>query len=700
MPISGREQLSTGAARFVGRVGALAVALGIGVAVASSPGIAFAAPSDTAGASSDSHPKSESSAKGDGDKADTNKPKKDKGTKRSGVNPGKKSSKRPAAQTDTEKPSAAKDTADTGKASEPDTKPTTKKVVTTPTVTAAQKPAKAQVAATAKADAPVGSAPRVHAVAPVASLGAPVAAATAAVSHALSAVGLNGTANASGNPVAPLQNAALSALLGVTRRENASTSATTSLAAAPSSLQSVPTVLGTSQQLAAERTATAIVKTLPMQIMKAIIKFAFQLNAKQQYSQVGGPDQENLNQLNQAVDEYAQQAAMEYQLLNPMRPTVLEMVMPPHNWFGQAITGTRILYDNPDTIYRMMAVNSTSTYVISGKFGPGERPAETTFSVLTGLGGKTAAVLNAKDMQVNPDGTFTVTVSSRPAEPGQTNHLQIPTDTTLIVARNTLSDWNTQDPMSLSIERVSGPRNSLFAQIGGFDIPGLGPAVSGNPFLTNLVSLVPPLPVMPRFLQGLEASVILALGLRMEPQYMDVATKDSSGKTKPPNVFTDPESNATFLSTQVQSPGYFQLADDQALVLTIKPGDAGYFVVPVTNDWTITKNYWDQQTSLNIAQSVANADGSYTIVVSPTDPGVANWVSTGGLNQGTISIRFQDIDTTGTNLPKVSSQVVALSDLGTVLPAGTVYVTAAQRQAALDERKAGYEKRFAPYPQA
>jgi hypothetical protein len=702
MPINSLEQLPTGAARFVGRVGALAVALGIGVAVASSPGVAFAAPSGADGSSSDSHASAESHAKGDGDKSDSKEPKNGKGAERSRVvNPGK-NSKRPPGKTDVAKPSAAKDATETAKTSEPDAKPkaTGKKAATTPAVTAAQKPTKVQVTATAKADAPVHALPRVHAVAPVAVLGAPVAAATAAVSHALSAVGLNGAANASGNPVAPLQNAALSALLGVTRRETASTSATTALAAAPTSIQSAATVLGTSQQLAAERKANAIVNTLPMQFMKAILKFAFQMNAKQQYSQVGGPDQENLDQLNQAVDEYAQQAAMEYQLLNPMRPTVLEMVMPPHDWFGQAMTGTRILYDNPDTIYRMMAVNSTSTYVISGKFGPGERPAETTFSVLTGLGGKTAAVLNAKDMQINPDGTFTVTVSSRPAEPGQTNHLQIPTDTTLIVARNTLSDWNTQDPMSLSIERVSGPRNSLFAQIGGFDIPGLGPAVSGNPFLTNLVSLVPPLPVMPRFLQGLEASVILALGLRMEPQYMDVATKDSSGKTKPPNVFTDPESNATFLSTQVQSPGYFQLADNEALVLTIKPGDAGYFVVPVTNDWTITKNYWDQQTSLNIAQSVANPDGSYTIVVSPTDPGVANWVSTGGLNRGTISIRFQDLDPTDTNLPKVSSQVVALSDLGTVLPAGTTYVTAAQRQAALDERKAGFDKRFAPYPQA
>ena len=85
MPINSREQLPTGAARFVGRVGALAVALGIGVAVASSPGIAFAAPSDAAGTSSDGHAKGETAAKGDGDKADADKPKKDKGVKRPGA---------------------------------------------------------------------------------------------------------------------------------------------------------------------------------------------------------------------------------------------------------------------------------------------------------------------------------------------------------------------------------------------------------------------------------------------------------------------------------------------------------------------------------------------------------------------------------------------------------------------------------------
>ena len=35
-------------------------------------------------------------------------------------------------------------------------------------------------------------------------------------------------------------------------------------------------------------------------------------------------------------------------------------------------------------------------------------------------------------------------------------------------------------------------------------------------------------------------------------------------------------------------------------------------MVPVTNDWTITDNYWDQQTSLNNEQAWKNADGTYT----------------------------------------------------------------------------------------
>jgi hypothetical protein len=194
-------------------------------------------------------------------------------------------------------------------------------------------------------------------------------------------------------------------------------------------------------------------------------------------------------------------------------------------------------------------------------------------------------------------------------------------------------------------------------------------------------------------------------GISEESKYIKVATTDPvTGKPKAPNVFTDPTRNASFLATQLQSAGYFQLADNQALVLTITPNQAGYFVAPVTNAWTITDNYWDVQSSLNSVQATPNADGSYTLVVSPVEPvagglSVRNWVSTGGLAQGTMAIRFQTLDAGNPLLPKVSSQVVALGDLASVLPAGTVYVTPAERAAQLAARAAGFNRRFAPYPQ-
>ena len=466
---------------------------------------------------------------------------------------------------------------------------------------------------------------------------------------------------------------------------------------APKTLAVSP--LGTPEQLTAEQTAAETVNTLPVQLMKLVLQFGWTSTARQQFDLVHGPDQQNIDALNTAVNEYAMGAAFQQQLLNPMTPTAVMQVAPPHLWYGQDVGGSRILYDNPDTIYRFMGVNKTSSYLITGRFTGEEMPADTSFSVLTGLSGTTASVLTGRQLVLNPDGSFTITVSGSPTGPGP-NHIQLTSDTNLIAVRNTLSDWNKQDPMSLSIERVSGPPNSLFSQLGGFAVPFIGPLVTDNPMLTTLVSLIPPLPDPPPLLRGAVTAVIMALGLQMESKYISVATTDpTTGARRQPNVLTNPTRNAEFLATQLQSAGYFQLNDDQALVLTIDPGNAGYFVVPVTNDWTITDNYWDQQTSLNTAQAKKNTDGTYTIVISPSDPDVWNWVSTGGLNQGTISIRFQDLNSNSSTLPTVSPQVVSLDQLAGVLPPGTIYATPQDRLDQIALRKSGFNNRFAPYPQ-
>ena len=322
--------------------------------------------------------------------------------------------------------------------------------------------------------------------------------------------------------------------------------------------------------------------------------------------------------------------------------------------------------------------------------------------MLEGLAGTTSSILTAKDLVVDPDGKFVITVSTEPAD-GRPNHLQLTSGSTIIAARNTLGDWATEQPMTLSIERVGGPPDSLFAQIGGFAF--LGNQVASNPLLTTLVSLVPPLPYMPPTLRGLfTAAILVVRGASQESKYMALASTDpDTGQPRPVNTVSQPSSNAEFLANQLQSNGHYELQDGQALVLKIDPGRANYFIVPTYDIWTITDDYWNKQTSLNSAQAIANDDGTYTVVISPTDPGVTNWIDTGGLHQGAISIRFQDLgpDPNNENAPRiVDQQVIDVDDAVNFYSNDPKYrVNDQQRQDQLDARKAGFDTRWAPYPQ-
>ena len=645
-----------GYGRFIGRVGGLAVALGIGAAIANSPGIAAA----DDGQSSFSESSSESaSAKSESAGTNSAPPSSSSATSSSSSAASDDGDDEPASEedtsgTDSSTPSTNDDETDTSK---PESRVT------------------AQTVTIAKDETETGGETSVASAPPSA-------------------------------PVTPAEPMTVLSIVGTARRGQAAAPATetpevVTRPAVVNQSVSVAAVspLGTPEQLAAERQAAESVNTLPVQLMKLFLRQAFLSAAHQQFP--GGPDEKNVAALNKAVDEYALAAAFQQQLLNPMTPTVVTQVAPPHAWYGQSVGGTRILYDNPDTIYRFMPVSATSQYVITGRFTNNTakgRPADTTFSVLDGLAGTTSSILTADDLEINEDGTFVITVSSEPAN-GRKNHIQLTSSSTIVAARDTLGNWNKEEPSSLAIERVGGPPNSLFAQLGGFAL--LGPLVSNNPLLTALVSLVPPLPYMPPVIRGTFTAVILAIrGVSEQSKYMALATTDpQTGRPRTANEISQPSSNAEFLANQLQSNGYYRLGDKQALVLTIDPGAAKYFVVPTYNDWTITDNYWDQPTSLNNEQAKRNDDGTYTLVISPTDPLVGNWVSTGGLNEGTISIRFQDLGRDPKNPPRIIDQrVMSHEELHSYLPADD-FVTEQHRKDQIALRRAGFNKRWAPFPQ-
>ena len=129
----------------------------------------------------------------------------------------------------------------------------------------------------------------------------PVGLVTGLVSGFLSAVGLN--PHAANGPVAPPQPPMLWAMLGWVRRElghvfaPATQAASSTIAATSWSSDRrvqpslvATSLLGTQQQLTAEQIATRTVNTLPVQLMKLVLRFGFLSAAQQQFGLVGGPD--------------------------------------------------------------------------------------------------------------------------------------------------------------------------------------------------------------------------------------------------------------------------------------------------------------------------------------------------------------------------------------------------------------------------
>jgi hypothetical protein len=145
----------------------------------------------------------------------------------------------------------------------------------------------------------------------------------------------------------------------------------------------------------------------------------------------------------------------------------------------------------------------------------------------------------------------------------------------------------------------------------------------------------------------------------------DIGAGWATRQARWPNVFTDeaelPETDK-FKDPQITwHQAYFDLADDEALVIEAMPPDCEYWMVALHNHWMETLDYTRHQITLNSRSSVLEEDGSVRWVVAHDDPGVPNWLDTAGHRVGTVGVRWVGPDVTDV-LP--STRVVKLSDLG------------------------------------
>lgn len=369
-------------------------------------------------------------------------------------------------------------------------------------------------------------------------------------------------------------------------------------------------------------------------------------------------DEYNLTLLDQAAQESAFAGALSIYNNDKNNEKIISTLAAAHSWFGVNALGSRTVFDNPDTTYRTIPLDPNLSYVIKGSANA-KIPLDVNFS-LWDQNNQTLSNLATSDLKRNKDGSFEIYLSKNPAPSNYSNYIELKDNGSSLFIRNTINDWENQQFDKLSIVRADGSKRTVTVtkddqyQRFSTSLSSAGPAYNYYYQLAN----APAVNTLPAITLG-----------------------GSQGR----------------LSTQAGTYSPFAIADDEALIFTTSLAEANYFILPVYNQWFITTDYINKTQTLNNAQSVANADGSYTYVISKNDPGVYNWVDTDGLNRGYLNPRWQGLSgQANQTLPTASIKLVKLADLKNELPTGTKFVSKQEREQQLKIRKQSYNLRYTP----
>jgi hypothetical protein len=123
--------------------------------------------------------------------------------------------------------------------------------------------------------------------------------------------------------------------------------------------------------------------------------------------------------------------------------------------------------------------------------------------------------------------------------------------------------------------------------------------------------------------------------------------------------------------------GFFDLADDEALIIESEVPEARYWNFQLyTLAWFEAPEFPNRVSSLNHRQAFVASDSSVRVVVAHADPGVPNWLDTGHRRQGMVTYRWIWSSTR----PSADARVVKLSEVREHLPAETPSVNSAARE--------------------
>ena len=281
----------------------------------------------------------------------------------------------------------------------------------------------------------------------------------------------------------------------------------------------------------------------------------------------------------------------------------------------------KLLVDNPDTRYAFCALDATRTYRLAGTRGEAAYIGLTFGTPLAKgpAGGRTGTTVQAHidQFDLGPDGEVEVYFGppgGRPS-PVPANWVELPPETAQLAVRETFFDRRHDRPSELRVELVG-------------NVP---PPVLGVEELASTLEFA-----------GMFVQFVAGTAVQM--WHDTVGNVNQLGGTSGSHHVSSQEDEVRSHSNPEMTyhGGRWVLGEGEALVITVhEPAtDFLYWGLTTATGWMESLDYRYTTTNLNNRTAHRSEDGSWRLVICPTDPGVPNWIDTQGRLEGYMIVRW------------------------------------------------------------